>query len=334
MAVGSEESVGSVERSAWRLDVLGEPYEASTLQLPDDEEGAVVGTLVRRRRAADRPARRAVLYLHGFIDYFFQTHLADHFVDAGWDFYALDLRKYGRSLLPHQTPNYTTSVADYAAEIDAAIVVVREEDGVAGAVLLTGHSTGGLVGALWAHHRRDRRLVDGVWLNSPYLDLNEPWSLKQFADRVVVPLSRVAPRQLIPSTLSEHYVHSIHASLRGSWQFDLNWKPAEGFPVRAAWVAAIRRAQHAVFAGLDIDVPVLVMSSTRSVRPKRWDDLLFRADGVLDADRIAELAWRVGRHVTVVRIDGGMHDLVLSAEPVRQRVFAELDRWTAAYLPG
>ena len=57
----------------------------------------MVATLVRLRAAA--PTRRAVLYLHGFVDYFFQTHLAEFFTERGYDFYALDLRKYGRSLL-------------------------------------------------------------------------------------------------------------------------------------------------------------------------------------------------------------------------------------------
>ena len=39
-----------------------------------------------------------MLYLHGWNDYFFQTHLADAFAALGFDFYALDLRRYGRSL--------------------------------------------------------------------------------------------------------------------------------------------------------------------------------------------------------------------------------------------
>ncbi|HET8660245.1 MAG TPA: alpha/beta hydrolase, partial [Micromonosporaceae bacterium] len=76
-------------------DVLGAPYERHTIELGSDDEGAVVATLVRRR--ADAPTRRAVLYVHGFNDYFFQTHLADFYVARGWDFYALDLRKCGRS---------------------------------------------------------------------------------------------------------------------------------------------------------------------------------------------------------------------------------------------
>ena len=43
---------------------------------------------------------------------------------------------------------------------------------------------------------------------------------------------------------------------------------------------------------------------------------------------------QLGRHVTLVRIEGGLHDLVLSAEPARTQVFEELTRWTNAYLPA
>ncbi|HEX8630189.1 MAG TPA: alpha/beta hydrolase, partial [Catenuloplanes sp.] len=108
-------------------DVLGPPYERQTIELGSDDEGPVVATLVRRR--AEEPTRRAVLYVHGFIDYFFQTHLADFFVERGWDFYALDLRKYGRSLLAHQTPNFCRDLGDYFPELDEAARIIRAEDG-------------------------------------------------------------------------------------------------------------------------------------------------------------------------------------------------------------
>ncbi len=55
--------------------MLGPGYEAVELPLGRDSEGEVVATLVSRRRA--EPTRRAVLYVHGFVAYFFQTHLAD-----------------------------------------------------------------------------------------------------------------------------------------------------------------------------------------------------------------------------------------------------------------
>ena len=56
-------------------DVLGAPYTRRRIALPSDFEGEVEATLVTLR--ANAPTRRAVLYLHGYVDYFFQTHLAE-----------------------------------------------------------------------------------------------------------------------------------------------------------------------------------------------------------------------------------------------------------------
>jgi len=52
---------------------------------------------VRRSPRPGEVTRGAVLYVHGFTDYFFQTGLADFFAARGLRFYALDLRKCGRA---------------------------------------------------------------------------------------------------------------------------------------------------------------------------------------------------------------------------------------------
>src|SRR3954452_21564238 len=148
-------------------DVLGEPYVAETLELEPDGEGTVVATLVKR--AAVAQTTKAVLHVHGFADYFFQTGYAEWWTERGYDFYALGLRKHGRSLRPHQTPNYVTDLRDYHAELDEAWQRVTERDGHTHLVL-SAHSTGGLVGALWADERRPAGLVGAV-MNSPWLDL-------------------------------------------------------------------------------------------------------------------------------------------------------------------
>ena len=56
------------------------------LPMPDDYEGKVIATLLRADSTA--PSDRAVLYLHGYIDYFFQTHMAERFAGEEWNFYA------------------------------------------------------------------------------------------------------------------------------------------------------------------------------------------------------------------------------------------------------
>ncbi|MFC4056971.1 alpha/beta hydrolase [Planomonospora corallina] len=309
-------------------DVLGPDYELTVLPMPDDYEGEVVASLVRRRAA--EPTGRAVLYLHGFTDYFFQTHLAEHFAAQGVDFYGLDLRKYGRSLLPHQTRGFVRSVTEYFPEIDEAIRIIRAEHGHE-RVILNAHSTGGLVAALWADRVRGRGLVQNLVLNSPFFDLNVPGHLRLAADVLHLPLSRLPIRTVLPLGLSTAYATSLHRDHHGEWDFDLAWKPVGGFPVHAAWLAAIRRAQRRLHAGLRVDVPVLVLCSDKGLRLRDFAPEARSADTVLDPEQIARWSTRVGGHVTCVRVPGGMHDLVLSPEPARKQVFAEMDRWLACY---
>jgi alpha-beta hydrolase superfamily lysophospholipase len=312
-------------------DVLGTPYQRRTIDLGSDDEGPVIATLVSRRAAV--PTTRAVLYVHGWVDYFFQTHLADFFIDRGIDFYALDLRKYGRSLLPHQTPNFVRGISEYFPELDEAARIIREEDGH-DQLLVNAHSTGGLVAALWAHQVRDKGVVDGLTLNSPFFELNFPWLTRQVAGRAIDQLAKVRPYASISRSAVTVYGESIHSDHHGEWTYDLEWKPLKGFPVRAAWLAAIRRAQARLQAGLSIPVPVLVACSTQTYRRAVWHEDAMLADSVLDVAHIAGYASRLGRHVTIVRIDGGMHDLTLSGPSVRKQVFAELDRWLTGYLDG
>ncbi|GAA3447925.1 alpha/beta hydrolase [Planomonospora venezuelensis] len=312
-------------------DLLGPGYELTVLPMADDYEGKVIASLVRRR--ADIPATgRAVLYVHGFTDYFFQTHLADHFAAQGIDFYGLDLRKYGRSLLPHQTRGFVRSVTEYFPEIDEAVRIIRERDGH-DTVVLNAHSTGGLIAALWADRVRGRGLVQGLVLNSPFFDLNVPAGLRLAADLLHGPLSRLPARAVLPLGLSTAYGTSLHREHHGEWDFDLEWKPVGGFPVHAVWLAAVRRAQRRLHGGLRVDAPVLVLCAEKGLQLRDFAPEAQGADTVLDPEQIARWSTRVGRHVTCVRVPGGMHDLVLSPEPARKQVFAEMDRWLACHLP-
>ena len=106
-----------------------------------------------RRRGAASGAD--VLYVHGWSDYFFNPELARFWTDAGARFFALDLRKYGRSLRPGQTPGYITNLADYDADIEAALAAMGHGamdpiGASARPLILLGHSTGGLTLSLWA----------------------------------------------------------------------------------------------------------------------------------------------------------------------------------------
>jgi alpha-beta hydrolase superfamily lysophospholipase len=319
-------SLGTVE-----IDVLGSPYEQMSLDLGTDDEGPVRATLVRR--PADRSDGRAVLYVHGFTDYFFQTHLADFYCALGIDFYAIDLRKHGRSLDSHQSPNYVADVSTYFVELDEALRIIRDVDGHT-KVLVNAHSTGGLTTPLWAHRRRADGVIDAMFLNSPFFEFNVPPAVRRTVGPTFAAIAKARPYALVPTGLNEVYGHSLHHDHHGEWDYDLAWKPIGGFPVRAGWLTAIRRAQARLHAGLDIPVPVLIGSSAATFSGAVWSDEADRADAVLDPAHMTRWATAIGRHVTLVRFAGARHDLALSQKLVRDQVFAELTRWIGAYLPA
>ena len=304
------------------VDILGADYSAQTLPLRPDSEGPVVATLVRRLPA--RQHDRAVLYLHGFVDYFFHDHTATEFAAHGYDFYALDLRKYGRSLREYQTPFYITDFADYDEEIDEAVRIIRDEghDIVVG----YGHSTGGLILPLWAQRRRGQRLIDALVLNSPFFDLNGTKFERGILTKVVDKVGRLLPR-LVVSRLPSPYAQALHVSNGGEWDFDTRWKSLAAFPVRAGWARAARRAHARLNAGLDIDVPILVAASARSGNGREPGPHQKDSDCVLNVEHMVAGAGRLGSDVTVVRIEAGLHDLTLSPAPVRAQFFAEMFSW-------
>jgi len=311
-------------------DVLGTPYEKMVIDVAPDDEGEVVAVLVRRR--CPEPTDRAVLYLHGYTDYFFQAHLADYYVSQGVDFYALDLRKHGRSLLSHQTANYIRNIDDYFVELNEALRVIRDEDGHS-RLLVNGHSTGGLIAALWAHERRDDGVIDALFLNSPFLEFNIPAGARAALGPTFSAIARSRPYTLLPAGLNQVYGRSIHADHDGEWDYNLAWKPLGVFALRAGWLAAIRSAHARAHRGLDIKVPILVGTSDRTFRSTSWNPDAHHADAVLNPADMWKWSPKLGRHVTLVKFAGARHDLTLSLPPVREEVFAELTRWLAAYLP-
>jgi alpha-beta hydrolase superfamily lysophospholipase len=314
----------------WQPDILP-GYQSRELPLPEaelvgeEEPEWVKATLVRR---SGRRRAKAVLYLHGWNDYFFQTHLGDFFGDLGFDFYAIDLRRYGRSLAEGQLHGYITSLDHYQQEIDAAVEIINDEGPGERRrqLILTGHSTGGLIATLWAAERPGA--VDGLILNSPWLDLQGSAIVRTIGTPVVDTLAkRGLSTTPIPLPGSDFYARVLRADRDGEWEYDLDWKLPAGAPVLIGWIRAVRQGHARIAAGLGIEVPVLVMASARSVFRARWHPDMQATDTVLDVEQIVRRATKVGRRVTIVRFDGGLHDLILSTKPVRDQVFAEMAAW-------
>jgi alpha-beta hydrolase superfamily lysophospholipase len=288
----------------------------------DDYEGGVEATLLERK--TDRNTKKALLYIHGFVDYFFQYELANWANQQGFNFYAIDLRKYGRSILKHQKPNNLKDCREYFEELDLAVDLIRNKQGNNRLVLM-GHSTGGLIASLYAHHRANNIAFDALILNSPFFDFNMPSVIKKVALPVIAAVGRVFPNLPSPAGLKKGYAESIHKDFFGEWEFDLNLKPIAGFKVNLGWINAIYTAQNELQKGLNIQAPVLVMHASKSVPPGDYNPAMQTADAVLDVKDIARYAKVIGTNVEIVKIDDGIHDLILSKKKIRDKVYKKME---------
>ncbi|MHA3723607.1 alpha/beta hydrolase [Leucobacter sp. HY1910] len=331
--------------TVWREDVLGAGFECTDLDLGADSEGPLVATLVRAL-----PAKHGwftqmfhgkrllestrVLYVHGWSDYFFQRELAAFWTSRGASFYALDLRKYGRSLREGQTPGYIEDLDDYHEEIDQALEIMRADAGERhrdGKLILLGHSTGGLVLSLWASKHPGG--CDALVLNSPWLEFQLTSAGRQLLRPLVNLGARVNARDIAPQIDSGFYSRAQRAVMMGDEYAALNtqWRPDRSHPVLAGWLRAVLDGHEQVSQGLFIAEPIAVLLSTKSHLTLRWSDELTHVDTVLDVDEVAKASLRLGAEMTMLRIDGALHDTFLSAAAPRAAAYAALEHWLTGW---
>lgn len=309
--------------SQYRPDILGGDFVQQTIQMPDDYDGKVIITIIRKEAA--KPTTKAILYVHGFNDYFFQTSLAEHFNNAGFNFYAVDLRKYGRSILPNQYPFQVHNLNEYFADIDTTLQIMKQEGNRE--ILLMGHSTGGLITSLFCQKYRENLPVQGLILNSPFLDMNQ----SRFKEKILIPMvsffALFSKKTKIKQGISTAYGESLLKSYHGEWEYDTTKKFMQSPALTTGWIRAIHKGQKKIRKGLDIPCPVLVLYSSQSVYGDDWTPEHQNGDGVLDVKDIAKYGKRLGPEVTEAEIKEGMHDLILSKPKARNATYKVIFDW-------
>lgn len=327
-----------MDSAAWQItdpqpDYLGEPWVARTIAVTPSVKapGADRAVIVHhrdnesRQPATDdhptaRPLKRAALFLPGLGDSFFQTDHALQWIDAGIEFYGLDMRAQGRASAhilggPERIYDHLLRHEEIAFAMRWLHSLGHEH------VTLIGHSTGGLEAAIFAATHPVNELSyedpDVVILNSPWFEMTQSAPLRAAATLLADGLSRFAPNTVI-STLSGYYVKWLHQDFGGEWTFDPKLKPVDPLPVRAGMLNSVRHLQARLRAGLGITQPVLVAAATAAGNGDDPDSPdLENSDVILNPADMVRLAPQLGEHVTVQEFDSAVHDLACSREPVR-----------------
>lgn len=308
----------------YQPDVLGGNYEQHTFVMPDDYHGKVVSTLVRC--LVPDASHRAVLYVHGYNDYFSQDEMAQKFVENGYNFYAIDLRKYGRSLRDGQFEYEARDMSEYFADIDSALAVVRREGNEQ--VVLMGHSTGGLTTSLYCQAHREDAPVDALILNSPFFE----WNFNALYRNVLIPavafIGKFFPDWGLPdATRISPYAKTLLKQYNGEWEFNTEWKKPMSRGERFGWIRAVDRGHDVVHNDMNLSIPVLLLRSDKTIRGKEWTPEFHTGDAVLDVEHISKYGCKIGEQVTEVIIDDALHDVFLSRKDVREEAYKATFEW-------
>ena len=167
--------------------------------------------------------------------------MGERFVDSGFNFYAVDLRRYGRSREPWQYPFNIRNQEEYFADIDSAILQIKNDGNTD--ITLGGHSTGGLTVALFGAVRGTEAGVDRIVTDSPFLE----WNYSSFMRNIAIPtvgfFGRLFKNAKIPQSHCDGYAYSLLKEYYGEWTYNTEWKMVYSPPVTASWVNAINSAQ-------------------------------------------------------------------------------------------
>lgn len=312
----------------WQPDILGDDYQMKYIHHTNDYSGTVRSTIIKKTSLTNNGV--GVLYIHGYNDYFFQKELGYQFTKHGINFYATDLRKYGRSIVNRNTMFEVRDLSEYYADIDSALFTMKAE-GIS-KIFIMGHSTGGLIATLYVKSHPNKALK-GLILNSPFYEWNMSVFMKDILIPIVGTLGNVFPNISIPQGISTAYGESLLKDFHGEWEYNRNWKLIQSPPVRLGWLQAIDKAHDDILTGNRINIPILLMHSDKSIYGNQWNESFNCGDAVLNVQDISTIGKRIGYNITEAIVVDGLHDLILSREDVRNAVYCCIFRWINGITP-
>lgn len=313
--------------TSWHPDIL-KGYEARYVNMGEAFDGPCRSTIVRM--LCQKGSRKAYLYIHGFNDYFFQAEMGQRFVDSGYNFYAVDLRRYGRSKEPWQYPYNIRDQKEYFQDIDSALAQIRRDGNTD--ITLSGHSTGGLTVAFFGAMRGENAGIDRIVTDSPFLE----WNFSPFMRNIAVPVvgffGKIFKNSKIKQGHCDGYAYSLLKEYYGEWTYNTDWKMTYSPPVTASWVGAINSAQSKLMKNAKkIAVPILVMHSSRKIDGCNYTPEFQTGDAVLDPAMLQKRGEKLGSQRMVCTIDSGLHDLILSRKYVRDAAYNSIFSFIRKY---
>lgn len=271
-------------------------------------------------------SNKAILYLHGFNDYFFNTQFSQKFLEHGYSFYALDLHGYGRSMKSKEKVFSFNNIQEFDEELTHTIDFIKSQG--QDNITLYGYSQGGLIATLYANKYRN---IDQLILDSAFFDFAFSPFLESYVLPLVASLGEYFPNLYLPSSAKNVFGQTLHKDFNGEWDFDINLKyTTTNAPIYLEWIHAIYSAQQELQVGLDLQIPVLSLYSDKSHTEQSDVKYHHISDLVLDVNDIEYYSYKLNINqelTTLCSIKDAMHGVTFSQKRVREEAYKVIFNW-------
>lgn len=272
-------------------------------------------------------SKKAILYIHGFNDYFFNKEFAQRFLEQGYSFFAIDLHNYGKNINKNTQKYYFSDIKEFFPEINKAVDIIKNRYKIEN-LTIYGLSQGGLIATLYENdYKRANQLI----LDSPFFDFNFNWFLENLALPIIAKTGSFFPNIELSSKEVNVFGKTIHKDFEGEWDIDMNLKNiTTNAPIYLGWINAIHKAQQILQEGLNIKIPSLILYSHKSTPEDIDNEDRHSSDIVLDVDDIVKYSNMLSNDKSLIhreKIDNAIHGVLLSALPIREKAYKKTFKW-------
>ena len=249
--------------------------------------------------------KKALIWIHGYNDYFYHYHISDLLIKKKYDIYTLDLQNYCQTNINKDYLYHIKDLKNYYKDIDSTFNNLKKDYDK---IYLYGHSTGSLISSLYCYDGFYREKITGLILNSPFFDFNECFIKNIILKNLIYYIGVYYPTfQIIKE--NENKINNNSIDILKRFYFEPEYKLCHNGPVTAGWVKTIIDYQKFIKdKNLDIKIPILCLYSSKNV----INNSIEKGDDILNINDISKYVDNLGKNVTEVIIVNAVHDIFTS----------------------
>jgi alpha-beta hydrolase superfamily lysophospholipase len=264
--------------------------------------------------------KKALLWVHGFNDYYFHFKIGDALVNEfDTDIYAITLRRYGSTIKKDDNLLfYTDDLEEYIEDINICFNQILNNDYEK--IIMYGHSTGGLTSTIYCDRGMYKNKIDALILNSPFFDLNDSGIMEWVLKNIIYYIGVINPKFQL-SGMDDTQWNATSEETFERFYFNPVYKLRGNSPIYAGWIKTVHYYQNQIHNGdININIPILVLYSDKTLKYPEQD----KGDNVLDVNEINKYSDLLGKNVTEYIVKDATHDVFCSESKPRNNAMSKM----------